>query len=723
MKPKPRIMSRIMRCAVGAFCAVWMAAAPGLAKAEPLLLNFRDVDIRQIIETVGELTGRNFLIDPRVKAKVTILANTEVPEEALYDVLLAILSMHGFRAVDGLGLTRILPVNLAPRFPPTEVAENLVTEILRIEHLAAPTVVPIIKPLMTQQAQVAVHKDGNLILLTETRANIDRVKTIIGKIDREALLDYEIIQLRHVLATDAVKIISRAIPKTVRGLVQVISETDGNRIIMTGAPEVRLSVRALLAELDTPVKLSKVEGSLRVYPLKFAKAEDVEEILRGLLNSRFLESASVADDGKTTAKKTTKKADKKKTDKKATVTSKKDRNKGKKYVVQSDPATNSIIVGGTPEVLGILEDMIKRLDVPRPQVLIEAIIADVSDEKAEQLGTQFNLGGTVGPDGTLIPGAAMGDNGTYKGLLGVFSSGSLQLGAQALTRFSGADGARAYAPLGVLINAIRRNSDAEVLSTPSILTLNNETAIIDVSDERSVLTGDSLSSSSDFRRTYERIKFGTRLEVLPQITEDDAVRLEIRQVVEDIDEAGTEAADRPNTRSREIETKVVVNDGDILVLGGLARSRRVLNDNKMPFLSDIPLIGGLFRNREDRSQHTNLILFIRPIILRNAEESAELSNERYAAVRLRQLLKLRDTSERGLLEKHADTVLPNFGEQDEEVRKKKRRAVKAKEPRRRVRSRRPDAYFDEPHSDLYDGKPPRKKRVIKRKKRRRLDDV
>ena len=688
-----RATIKIRKLSLALLCAGWMAIAPTLVQAQPMLLNFRGVDIRQIIETVGELTGRNFLIDPRVKAKVTILANTEVPADALYDVFLSILAMHGFRAVEGPGMTRILPVNISARFPPNKESEELITEILRIQNLAAQTIVPIIKPLLTQQAQVAVHKESNLILMTETLANVERIKTIIGKIDLKTLLDYEVIQLHHILATDAVKVIARSVPKSVRGLIEIISESESNRIILTGSPDVRLSVRALLAELDTPAKLSKIEGALRVYPLKFAKAEDVETIISSLLNSRFLESAA-AETKKTTTKKTTKK----KTAKKTTVTAKKNRNQGKKYVVQSDPATNSIIVGGTPEVLDILDDIIQRLDVPRPQVLIEAIIADVTDNKIEELGSQIRLAGALDSRGNLTDTARS----NYTGLLGIFADGTLQLGGQAITRSGGA--AREYLPINILINAIRQNDDAEVLSTPSILTLNNESAVIDVSDERSVLTGDTSTGDNvnNVRRTYERIKFGTRLEVLPQITEGNAVRLEIRQVVEDIVNDGAEV-DRPNTRSREIETTVVVDDGDILVLGGLARNSRSLSDNKVPLLGSIPFLGDLlFRDRTDTALHTNLVLFIRPIILRTAEDSARLSKDRYAAVRMRQLLQLEDTKQRGLLEDaESETVLPRL---------KSNRKLKSRNVERSRRGYR-------------NGEPPRKRRVIKRKKRRNPSDV
>lgn len=675
--------------------------------AEALLLNFRDVDIRQIIETVGELTGRNFLIDPRVKAKVTILANEDVPEDALYDVLLSILAMHGFRAVDGLGMTRIVPINRGARLAPTEITEDLITEIVPVRNLAAPTIVPMIKPLMTQQAQLAVHKETNLMIITESRANIERVKTIIGKIDKKSLLEHEVIQLRHMLASDAVKIVSRATRKSVRGLVEIISEDENNRIIMTGSPDVRLSVRALLAELDTPVKLSRVEGELLVVPLRHAKAEEIQDILSSLLNSRFLENAAPIVDTKKPAAKP--KAKPKPGDKKITAKKKSDRNKERKYVVQADPATNAIIIGGTPEILEILQGIIRRLDVPRPQVLIEAIIADVSDNKAEALGTQIGLGARDVDD---INAGGLRTTSDYSGLLGVFGNGNTLLGGvKALSagdlveRNSSGDVTlriEQYTPLSLLIQAIRQNEDSEVLSTPSILTLNNESAVIDVSDERSVLTGDSTSSDStaDTRRTYERIKFGTRLEVLPQITEGSAVRLELRQIVEDIDPDSESA--RPNTRSREIETTVVVNDGDILVLGGLSRKNRSLTDNKIPLLSELPLVGDLlFRDRDETALRTNLVLFIRPTILRNAKDSRTLSEERYAALRLRQLMQLRDTRNRGLLnDTEYDILLPKLNDINRgkvrhidsfmDKRLQKRRVVpKERRKKRRVLRRRP----------------------------------
>ena len=685
--------------------AAAMVSVFSWSTAEALLLNFRDVDVRQIIETVGELTGRNFIIDPRVKAKVTILANEEVPEDALYDVLLSILAMHGFRAVESVGMTRVVPINQGARFAPGRIPEDLVTEIISVRHLAAPTIVPMIKPLMTQQAQLAVHKETNIMIVTESRSNIERVKAIIGKIDQKSLLDHEVIQLRHMLASDAAKIVSRATRKSVRGLVEVISEDENNRIILAGSPDVRLSIRALIAELDTPVRLSRIEGELQVIPLRYAKAEDIEDILSSLLNSRFLESTAPLDaKGKPAPKKQPKKGDKKITAKKRG-----DRNKDRKYVVQSDPATNSIIIGGTPEILDVLKGIIRRLDVPRPQVLIEAIIADVSDNKVEALGAQIGLGARRDASGNLAlsgSGVVTSPN-DYGGLLGVFTQGTALLGVTKARRagrdpeISDRNMSRLYTPLSLLINAIRQNDDSEVLSTPSILTLNNESAVIDVSDERSVLTGDSTASDSvgDTRRTYERIKFGTRLEVLPQITEGAAVRLEVRQVVEDI-EPDSVADDRPNTRSREIETTVVVNDGDILMLGGLARKNRALADNRIPLLSDIPVVGDLlFRDRNETALRTNLVLFIRPTILRNAGDSAKLSEERYAALRLRQLMQLRDTHERGLLdEPEYEILLPGLEEMSRrggkrpfmEEQRGKRRLERSKQRRKkRVLRRRP----------------------------------
>ena len=313
---------------------------------EAATLNFRDVDIRQIIESVSELTGRNFLIDQRVKGKVTIVAASEVPDDAVYDVLLTVLAMHGFRTVDaGNGLTRVVPANAAARFSPLDLPEDLTTEIIKINHLNAAGIVPMVRPLMTGEAQVTVHKETNSIIVTELQANLSRIKDIIEVLDRKALGEYEIIELKRSKAQDLVNLVQRARSQQTRHLVEVIADVRTNRVILVGAPELRLPLRAMIAELDTlPDTEDAGRGVVRVLHLNYADAEEMKEILKGLLTKQFLDLAqegadvSDSDDQKEDVKKEEEDDDDDDDDDDDS-TDDDDTDDDKRYTVQADPAT------------------------------------------------------------------------------------------------------------------------------------------------------------------------------------------------------------------------------------------------------------------------------------------------------------------------------------------------------------------------------------------------
>ncbi len=667
----------------------------GAASPEPLLLNFRNVEIRQIIESVGELTGTNFLIDPRVRGKVTILANEPVPQSALYDVMLSILRMHGFRAVkiEGENLTRILPGNVAARFKPELLdgdpageSERLVTTIIRIKHLGAASIVPMIKPLMTPEAQVLVHKPTNHLLITEVNASLERVRRIIDRIDVAELDDFEIINLVYADAKDVVGLVQRASNKNVRHLVQVIADNKGNRVILTGPLHVRRSLRALIAELDTETSV-EATGRIKVINLHYARAEDVEKVVKGLLSStEFIKTlggededvaveaapakkpAAKKDDKKDTAKKEDKPAEQKKEVRKTTSTK-------RNYVIQVDKALNALIVGGPPKVIAAVERVVRELDVPRPQVLIEAIFADTSEQKRVELGARLTGGqddiggGTVfraGPNRTDRPARGVGVN--YPG-----GETGISIGGQALI-----DGNI----LNFIFNFLRTDQDSRVLSTPSILTLNNEEAMIDVSDELSIETGqiDQASDTGRISTTFERRKFGTTLKVTPQITRGNSVRLDIEYKTEDVGNR-TGGDTRPDTKSREVKTTVLVNDGDVLVLGGLSNESATEGESRVPLLSDVPILGHLFRDRDSARNKTTLMVFIRPLILRNADDGAAKSRERYAELRLEQLMDAQ--AEDSLLSEEDPMVLPGLPRKAEEARpvKRKKRVIKRKKRR------------------------------------------
>ena len=677
--------------------------------AESLLLNFRNVEIRQIIESVGELTGKNFLIDPRVRGKVTILANEEVPDEALYDVMLSILRMHGFRAVEGENLTRILPGNIASRFKPEFVdgdilgdSEKLVTTIISVKHLNAASIIPMIKPLMSAQAQVLVHKETNKLLVTEINANLGRVMRIIGKIDVADISDFEIIDLDYADAKDLVGLVQRASNKNLRHLAQVVADKNGNRIILTGPRDVRRSLRALIAELDSETS-GDASGRIKVIRLHYARAEDIESIIKGLLSSsEFIKSLGAEDEYVEPKPKAKKKGDKKKGDKAAKEEKKDDKKKtsssGKRnYVLQVDKALNALIVGGPPKVIAAVEHVVKEIDIPRPQVLIEAIFADITENKRLELGTALGGGDVDVPvDDNPLTGVPSDARGLGVVFSGALVSRSLNIGGQ--TSISGN-------AITLIIRALKTDRDSRVLSTPSILTMNNEEATIKVATERSIDTGSSVDdgvTTADF----ERQEFGTTLKVQPQITEGDAVRLDIEyeSKAADASNAGSDEDFRPESRNRNIETTVLVNDGDILMLGGLSTEEGAENRSSVPFLSKIPILGHLFKARSSDRNKTTLMVFIRPTILRNADESGEASRARYAELRLQQLIGTQTIET--LMPEEDQMVLPEMpakakGERDVENVKKAKKGKKKIIKRKNAKKG--------------------KKKIIKRKKRRADD--
>ena len=403
--------------------------------SEELSLNFRNVEIRQIIESVGELTGKTFLIDPRVKGKVTIIANDTVPEESLYDVLLSILVMHNFRAIDGPNdLIRIVPANLGSRYSQEKISEDLITEIITINHLNIGQMMPIIKPLLTPPGKAIAHKVTNKVILTDVRANIERVKGILARIDVASLADFEIINLRHSDVAEIHKIVQKINNKHLKHLLQIVADREANRIIISGPLNARLGVRALIAELDTPDVTSGTTSSIRIIPLRYAKATDMVETLKSLFSSTgFLDSLGGEGiyevvDKKAAADKKEDKADKpeegedKAEPEQKTVTGK-GKNTARNYTIQADEGTNALVIGGPPKIIAAVLHVVSKLDVPRPQVLIEAIIADISANQ----GAIINSHLTGDKDGVDIDGGATINAGDVGGLVGTLIDDASEL--------------------------------------------------------------------------------------------------------------------------------------------------------------------------------------------------------------------------------------------------------------------------------------------------------
>ncbi len=670
--------------------------------AQAALLNFRDVEIRQLIESVAELTGKNFLVDPRVKGKFTLIATTQVPDDQVYDVMLSVFRMHGLRAVEGPGgLTRIVPANIAGRYSTLDESEGLVTKIIPIKHLNAGGVLPMVRPLMTSQAQVTIHKETNSLIVVETLSNIERVEEILRDFDKESVGSYEIVDLDYMTAKDMVNVINRARNKQIKHLADVVADTKFDRLILTGEPRFRLPLRALIAELDAPPRVRKGKaGLVRIIHLNYANAEEMKTVLKGLLTKQFLELADFgADTADTTPapKKKVVKAPKKPADKKdakepapaaapSPITN-------KSYTIQSDVATNSLIVSGATNIVQAIVDVVRELDTPRPQVLIEAIIAEITLNRAADLQTR--LVGQKTPRGAEEPvtfsGGAVTGITSLEGLFAAFNFiGGPSAQYFAGGRFNGGD-----LTIGLLINALRTDATANILSTPSILTLNNETAKLVVGSGRPfVERSELIAGTTEYRDFFKREDLTLEFEVTPQITKGDAVRLKVKQTDKRADEAALADSGGGEVRNfllptlnREIETDVIVNDRDVIILGGMTRDERADSKSEIPLLADIPVVGHLFRGRAGSERKLNLMVFVRPTIFRTPEAAADTSGDRYVALRWEQLQQLQRVDSLIDQSDHGPSLMPPLRELQNDG-KTKRKVKKRKKRKKRMRSSR-----------------------------------
>ena len=623
--------------------------APAEEESDDFVLNYRNVDIRLFVESISELSGKSFLIDPRVGGKVTIIGNATVPQEEIYDVMLSIFTMYGLRAVPGeYDITRIVPGKIAPRYSPLGGRADLITEIIPVMYLQAPSMVPLIKPFMTPEAQIIPHKPTNQLIITEVRTNMEYAKQIMSRIDVPDVGEFEIIDLDNMKAKDMVGLINRAGNKHMKGLVQLVADNKNERIIMTGPRNARLPLRALVVEIDSSRNVVDPVSSLRVIPLEYAKVTDVEKIVKGVLSaSNFLriyggEGAYIEggpaitvieEPSEAAAEGGQQQEEQQKIDTRIDQTK-------RNFTIQSDRATNSLIVGGPDHILTLVTSLVKSLDVARPQVLIEAIITELSANQTEKLGVEIsNAGGlTFGPD-------------NFRGLVGAFTGGNSFRGGYIKKEGDN--------PFHVLVEAIETDENTRILATPSVVTLNNEKATINIAEEISVLESDFDTAAVNNRRNYRRTEFGKKLTVTPQVTANDNVRLDIDQKISDV--VGGEAT-LPRSSKKELTTNVVVKDGSILVLGGLTETRQDENLGRIPLLANIPLLGFLFRSTSDDSKKTNLMIFIKPTIIKTPVDANEITEEQYASLRLEQIRQLQLESQKGKNVKEGYVLLPALSE-------------------------------------------------------------
>ena len=599
-----------------------------------LTLNFREVDIKQFIESVSKLTKRNFLVDRRVSGKVTIIAANPIPKENLYDVMLSVLHFYGFAVVPDGDITKIVVAADAPRFAPSKVEEEvheLVTEVIKTDNIAAAQLTKVIRPMLSKSAQVVSLPKGDSLIISDVQTNVDRIKKIIASMDVVEVRAYDIIQLQHATAGDIISLIN-AIYKNNNKAINLNLQADKrtNRLIVTASRDVRKAIRDLVDALDTPIAGS---ANVKVVYLRYADAQNLANILGRLTSSDAFKSL-VAEQAQSAG-------EKEKTEKKKEETEKKEETQsggGKSDIksgIQADTALNALIVSGSEAFIAAVEGIIQQLDVKRAQIIIETVIAELTDSFTRELGVDWATlsssgGAIVDLSGSL--GAVVGAYGATGNGFGAAARAS-ELGRGGLIGAAGS--IRDTSGWAALYRLLNTDSRSNVLSTPYIVTLDNEEASFTVGNNIAIRT--SIVGTGDDRTTnIERKDVGIKLVIKPQVTGGDTVKLDINQEVSAVIPSADGAAG-VTTTIRKITTTVQVRDGGLVALGGLLEDSQDESGGKVPGLGDIPYLGYLFRSQGSRLRKTNLMIFMRPRIIKDEAAIASYSYGKYNNLRQLQL--------------------------------------------------------------------------------------
>jgi len=575
--------------------------------ADMVKINFRDADIRSVIESVAEITGESFVLDPRVKGKVTIISPETIEKSLLYEAILSAIQVQGYQAVRDGAVTRVLPFNQSFNLAGGGQSE-LVTEILKVRFVQAATLIPVLKPLMSNGARVQAYNQSNYLVVSDIRSNVERLKMLLNELDDPDQTAVEVITLEHISAAEAVHIAGQ-LKQLQKQELSLVEDDLNNRVIVSGPGSARTAFREMLKSLDVPLSS---KGSVEVIYLNYSRASELKPVLDGLLTSEILLRLAGETSGK--GKKGGAKAS---------------------YKVEIDELNNALILAAPAAVIREVKSIVEKLDISRPQVLIEAVIAQLSEGQAKKLGvdilfTSKDTGGYLtnfdGLLGSLV-GAGLGgtpDSATLNTLIGGIPNSPVAFGGE----FNPNTGKG----MGLLVQALKNDSDTNILSTPSVVTLDNEEASLSSGKEVPFQTGtyansNSGSSSSNPFTTFNREEVGILLKVKPQISKGNAVRLEIEQESSKVEAGGKEGLQ--TTTKNTIKTNVMIEDGELLILGGLIEDTYTQSESKVPLLGDIPLLGRLFKSVSKSKDKQVLMMFIRPTIIRNPEDAKNLSDERF----------------------------------------------------------------------------------------------
>ena len=576
----------------------------GEVTEESFVFNFVDVDIETIISAVSKYTKQTFIIDKRVKAKVTIISQYSVSPDEAYRIFLSILQVNGFAAIPGTSATKIVPAAQAKQNSLNtsygnirNPSDELVTHIIEVQHVNAQQLTAILRPLIPNSSgHIAAVPSSNVLIITDTKANISRIQRIIRRIDTVSNDEIEVVPLQHATASEVVRILAQlnASDKNAKGVPKMVADDRTNSILISGDKPIRLRLKALILHLDTPLE---VGGNTHVIYLRNAVAKDLVPVLTGVSKS--------VEKGKSP--------------------------QSSPIIIQADEHTNALVITAPPEVFRSLKQVIVQLDVRRAQVLVEAVIAEVSSNFSREFGVQWGIDGRDSNNAVGLVNFGSNPISAYADLSNPPNPVGFNVGVGDL---SGSN------KIVALITALSGDATTNILSTPTLVTLDNEEAEIVVGQNVPFVTGSysstgSGSTASNPFQTIERQDVGLTLRIKPQINEGDSIKLDVEQEVSSLSASADNASDLI-TNKRSIKTSVIVSDGEIIVLGGLIEDTLTESEQKVPLLGDIPLLGWLFRYQETKKIKTNLMVFIHPTILKDDVMIRSLTGEKYNYLRAEQ---------------------------------------------------------------------------------------
>jgi len=598
-----------------ACAAALLPAPPSRAQspspATPQALNAQEADIRAFVQDVARRTGRTFVIDPRVKGTVTVYGDGDLSEAEVNEVFLATLRANGLVAAPGPnGVTVIRPADALSQQPAGQ-GGSFATEVIRLREMDATTVADMVRPYVSGQGQVVAAPRSNAIIVTDFRENLSRLRQLLAQVDQD-LSTTQTVTLRNSAAKEMAEVLKQLHGGGQNGqpggALSIVPVASSNSLILRGDAQAIARAAALVQDLD---QRAESAADVRVVRLQNIDAAQILPVLQEVVGQT---GARPGAEGQAAAAPTS------------------------DVRISRYAGANALVIKADQETQRTLAEVIRKLDVRRPQVRVEAIVVEISDSAAKELGVQFLLAGQEGSGipfastnfsdsapnllaitGALISGEDLPEDSEAVETLRNVAVASLLGPAGALGGFGGNINDALF---GVVINAVKRDTDSNLLSTPSVMTLDNQEARILVGQEVPISTGSVLSdTNTNPFVTIQRRKIGVELVVRPQINEDGALTLNLRQEVSSLDSAATAAFSEPVFSTREIQTTVLVDDGEIVALGGLLDESEQVRLQKVPGLGNIPGIGRLFRSQSRSRSRTNLMVFIRPRIVRTAEDA------------------------------------------------------------------------------------------------------